>query len=355
MVGDNSDRIELGGMFARHYEVIADVVAAPDGKRRILGEMGRCRFCGRETTRRFSKKAHAFPESMGNRTVFSRDECQDCNEIFGGYESHLCTSAGVLLTLGGTPGKRNKVRQTGGRNSPVRIKHRGDGPDRRISFDMNLERRAVGTTISFFEDQNMAIMVPAPPESFRPRLAYKALVKMGISILPEAELQHFRRLIGWLQAPEDTEAFPFLDVGFSFASVGNAPRFVRGTLLRRKADKGPVPYMIFMFAAGSACWQLDLMPDTRDDHLGALAFGCLGIRWSAHLSGGDGNVPIELNYGQPCHFDWAEYELCLPPIKAVDANFNYRTSEARIIPRFREQCIPGTRPAESGLLRTPHE
>ena len=321
-------------MISQYYSVIADVSGTPEAGRVVLGELGRCRFCDRTTSRRFCKDAHTFLEAMGNKTVFSRDECAECNEIFGGYESHLCASVGVLLTLGGTPGKRNKVRKTGNSKAPMRIRHEA-GEHRRISFDMNLENRPTGTSITFFGDKATSIRIPAPLEPFRPRQAYKALIKMGLAILPEDELSHFKRLLKWIQDPADSEEFPFLDVGFSLASVGNAPRTVRGTLLRRRSDEESVPYMIFLFCAGSACWQLDLMPDVKDDHLPPLQFGWSNIRWTSHLGAADTETSLVLDYGLPRHFDWSSNELQPGPIEWIDTHHDWLTGEGRIVPHFR--------------------
>ena len=51
----------------------------------------RCRFCGRgipDVT--FRRDAHAVPEFLGNKSLFSMNECDDCNAILAsGYEDHL--------------------------------------------------------------------------------------------------------------------------------------------------------------------------------------------------------------------------------------------------------------------------
>ena len=41
------------------------------------------------------------------------------------------------------------------------------------------------------------------------------------------------RLANWLRTPDDREDFPVLEVALSFASVGNAPPYAYGALLRR--------------------------------------------------------------------------------------------------------------------------
>ncbi len=102
------------------YSLIQTVQAAKGEGPIWLGSKGACRYCGKfEGGGRFKKEAHAFPEARGNKWVFSHDECDSCNKVFSRCEDALATMSGPILTLGGTPGKRNKVRQTGATNSRV--------------------------------------------------------------------------------------------------------------------------------------------------------------------------------------------------------------------------------------------
>ncbi len=52
------------------------VLAAPDPRV--------CRFCRRGTASTpFRNDAHAIPQLLGNRTLFTREECDECNLFFG--------------------------------------------------------------------------------------------------------------------------------------------------------------------------------------------------------------------------------------------------------------------------------
>ncbi len=54
-----------------------------------IGEHNRknriCRFCkmGEKDGKKFKKKAHAFSEALGNKTIILNEECDNCNEKFG--------------------------------------------------------------------------------------------------------------------------------------------------------------------------------------------------------------------------------------------------------------------------------
>jgi hypothetical protein len=50
-----------------------------------------CRFCKRKAPEvKFRQKAHALPELIGNRYVFIKTECDDCNKFFSeNLEDHF--------------------------------------------------------------------------------------------------------------------------------------------------------------------------------------------------------------------------------------------------------------------------
>mgnify|MGYP003953006305 CR=1 FL=1 len=57
--------------------------------RTFIGESNKinriCRFCSRSLDEgaSFSHRAHAIPESLGNKSLFVNEECDDCNKFFG--------------------------------------------------------------------------------------------------------------------------------------------------------------------------------------------------------------------------------------------------------------------------------
>ena len=56
------------------------------GTRLVLAtpEQQVCRFCGRDSANtQFRHTAHAIPELLGNKTLFTREECDQCNSFFG--------------------------------------------------------------------------------------------------------------------------------------------------------------------------------------------------------------------------------------------------------------------------------
>lgn len=295
-------------MPTQDYDVLVSLQASVGEQETRLGERGKCRFCPSTDISKFKSVSHTFPEGLGNKWFVSLDECDECNTLFSIYDDSLIKSVGPLLTVGGTKGKDNKVRQTGRSKGSHSIKHHVNDEGRRISYNlMNLKDEVSspeGTSISFLMDGTMMMYVPTPLEKFVPRYAYKCLAKMALAVMPMSELCNFRKLLEWVKSPDDAEEFPFLDVGLSLGSLGNAPEIISASLLRRKPHITRLPYMIFIFCAGSVCWQLDVMPDERDDACDLAKFGWINIGWSLRFQADD-EVPIDIKYSQPTHFDWS--------------------------------------------------
>ena len=71
--------------FAKNYDFVFQKIFTPEDKL-ILGDKENrvCRFCRlAKPDVSFRKRAHALPESIGNKSIFSFYECDDCNEYFG--------------------------------------------------------------------------------------------------------------------------------------------------------------------------------------------------------------------------------------------------------------------------------
>jgi hypothetical protein len=134
---------------------------------------------------------------------------------------------------------------------------------------------------------------------------------------------------------QDTEDFPVLEVGISFASIGNAPPIAAGQLLRRINSTDFVPHILFIFSAGSVCLQLDLMSDHMEDHLPPVPRGTIKINYSNVVGDEAGNPALRFEYGPPTHLNWSSLLPTPQPIQAMIFDFNPRTTEARFTPVFR--------------------
>lgn len=262
------------------YELIAQELVEPNSSKRYLGSRGSCRYCFTSATADFGRRgnAHAFPAALGNKALFSLNECKNCNNKFSVYEDALVKAVGPFLTLGGVAG-RNGVRQTGRSNSMSKIRHSSNQSGRRLTISGAEAPDELFRKLN--SSENMSLRFPITGDAFVPRYAYKALLKLAVALLPNAEVPKFRKAIESLSSIDELPYQPPLQLGFSHAYVGNAPPALAGHLLRRVDDDASVPYVIFLFMAGSVCFQIWVKSDEDDANVPNL--GKLGLRFTAQI------------------------------------------------------------------------
>jgi hypothetical protein len=317
------------------YEVLRQIKAGRGSELIRIGELHDCRFCGAKDRKQFRKRAHTFPEALGNKWVFSRDECDKCNERFSKYEDALIKSVGGILTIGGVKGKGNHTRQTGRSGSASAIRHGHDkNGQRRLSTMLNSD----GSNVRLGQRGDvLTIGYPVAPEKFVPRYAYKALTKMAYALLPSEELANYTQTRGWLLTVDDVEDFPVLEVALSFTLLGNAPPLAIGTLLRRQDPSAPVPHILFLLSIGSLCFQIDLRSDRLEEHLPPIPIGCTVGGWRIGLPT-DGPDPFVLEYNEPAILNWSSHVPRPQPIQELLFHFNTRTTAARFETVMREDA-----------------
>ncbi|MFN4275751.1 MAG: hypothetical protein ACK4FJ_05585 [Ferrovibrio sp.] len=158
---------------------------------------------------------------------------------------------------------------------------------------------------------------------------------MGYALLPESEISNYTLLRQWLITPDDDVDFPVLPVGLALSTLGNAPALVSGTLLRRKYPLDLVPHILFLFCAGSVCFQIDLKSDHMEDHVPPMLVDDIAVNFRAVLGGPDGFSDIEIEYGAPRFFNWSSKLPEPQPIEALSLRLNTQTSAGQFSPIFR--------------------
>lgn len=334
-LSNNSSGPQLGDrVLGGSYTLLEQVKGSVGADRTYIGRKGVCRYCGCKDASKFKNVSHTFPESLGNKWIVSLDECDGCNKVFSVYDDALSNSVSPFLTLGGVKGKENKIRQTGrSRGMSVMSRQAPNAPSR-----ISILIRGVNASEHVFTDPatgNIRMVYPVAGVPFKPRHAYKALVKMAIALLPEDELENYKKLRAWILDPNDNNCCSLLEVGLSFASVGNAPPLAVGVLLRRTEEQDLRPRIVFVFSAGSVCLQIYLRSDSLDDQLPLDLPGILGIEWSNVIVGSTGS-PIRLSYGAPIHMDWRFLETSPQPVESITLNFCPKTCVGQFTPNFRK-------------------
>ena len=170
----------------------------------------RCRFCGRgKPVVRFRKLAHAVSDFLGNQSIISMNECDECNTFFGeGCEDHLSKVTMLLRTHADIPRKdsvestfKDRIHDENLRidSSPGALNIRIPEPN---SVDDLLVDGELPETISLGGDLRSQPYIPIE--------AVKALVKFACSICPKGELGQIQCAVDWVRGRRDAGPLNFI-------------------------------------------------------------------------------------------------------------------------------------------------
>ena len=251
----------------------------PDRNRTEIGDKENqvCRFCRRSKPEvSFRSDAHAIPESLGNKSLFTNSECDRCNQFFGrGIENDFGTWSNINRTFAGISGKRGVpgLKWAGGRveneveneSDHIRIKQDDNAPDyvldeEKKQFRFDIER---GT--------------------YTPVAVLKTFVRIGLTLMPPEEVPNFSEALDWIQEEDHTksrvEKCPVIQTSLPLPGIKLDRAHV--ILLIRKAAVMGVPYAFLVLGYGYDMFQVCL-PSLQDRsiygrNLTLPAFPILGI------------------------------------------------------------------------------
>lgn len=204
---------------------------------------GTCRFCGRskpEVT--FKKVAHAIPHFIGNRTLKSTYECDDCNGLFSSMESNFSNFMSFYHTFA-------QVNKGGGAKVP---KYRANSSEE--SF---IEVKENGFNINCFEGEGLVPVIDEDNKtltlktnrSYVPVNVYKIFIKMALSIIPEEELKNLSVTKKWLHGDIAIDAQGLMLVERRYMRFFNPFVFDSCMIFKRKDScTNAVPSYIFGLA-----------------------------------------------------------------------------------------------------------
>ncbi|WP_428327917.1 hypothetical protein [Mucilaginibacter sp.] len=233
-----------------------------------------CRFCGRkEPEVTFKLIPHAVPELLGANKIIVGDECDQCNQLFSARESHLARFLGPYLTMGGVKGKK-KVPQFESRTEPDNratktIIKSADPGKREVLLD-SLEDYQI-------DHERKIMSLNFRVASVRPSQVYRALVKIGLSLLPESELPRYHNVFAWLQAPEKLVAcFPALFLTLLTKKKFGAPYVELFQSQKTEAAGSYCPELTMTLGSGHTFLQI-FLPEASDYDLTAMSSQNLSI------------------------------------------------------------------------------
>lgn len=228
-------------------------VVLEDGKPR------RCRFCGGDSsTVSFRLEAHAIPESIGNRTLISRNECDACNRFFGStIENDFGHWSKPMRTLGGRSGKKGIPTHKGRGENSWRIERCEN------QFSINIGEDQSDLPFIASEDHR-TIEFKLKSDPHVPIAVLKAFVKMGLSVLPQDELPNFEAARAWVHNPHHQEDVPILAPVLVTFMPERLDGIKIGVLCRRPDAPDRVPYAFLILAYGHEAFQV-ILPSPEQD------------------------------------------------------------------------------------------
>lgn len=252
------ETMESMQFYFHHYDIVCQYVLKP-GEKYELGERAnqKCRFCGQsEPDVTFKTLAHALPEALGNKSLSSNYECDDCNHAFGiGIETHLGKWSKPMRTMA-------RIR---GKNGYATMEKQGGGWKIRSS-------EAAGFYISAYEDdlifdfdevaQRLKLTIPVEP--YIPFAVLKAFWKIAITLMPEDELENFVDVRRWIM--EKVHKTIGKIAIFECFQPGPMPNNLIGLmLLLRKSDDRTYPYAFLAIRYGNQTFQVPVPSATLDE------------------------------------------------------------------------------------------
>lgn len=249
--------------YRRNYRGACVYLLSDDSERIVLEDMDRqrCRFCGRKDPEvSFRRVAHAIPEMLGNKKLFSRYECDTCNTFFGrGIENDYGNWSKPMRTLSGRRGKKGVPTHKGGGENGWRIGRENN------HFSINAGEGEHGRPFVASEDHRV-IDFALKCDPHRPMAVHKAFVKMALSILPETELPNFHQALTWIMNPDHREDVPILAPALVTFTPGPASLdgIKVGVICRKEDAPDSAPYAFLMLSYGNESFQVILPSPERD-------------------------------------------------------------------------------------------
>lgn len=233
-----------------------------------------CRFCNKQEPEvTFKLIPHAVPELLGENNIIVGDECDACNALFSKSESHMARFLGPYLTMGAVKGKK-KVPQFESRTEP-------DNPASKTvikSVDPGKREVWLDSLEDYQVDQEKKIMsLNFRVASVRPSEVYRALVKIGLSLLPKELIARYRNVFEWLQDPEKpVAAFPVIYLTLITKKKFGVPYVELFRCQTKGAPDLHVPELTMTLGSGHTLLQV-FLPEPMDYDMSAMSSQNLSI------------------------------------------------------------------------------
>jgi hypothetical protein len=228
------------------------------GKQTLGKGIFRCRFCGKaKPEASFASKAHAIPHFISNNVLFTDVECDSCNGKFGRLlETQYAAFMHLEHTVSGIRGKNGYPKY---KTSDATIETTGSFVDWSNIPNENLHYDHLTGTATIKQKR----------PTFIPIAVYKCLVKIAISLLPEAEIEDFVDTIRWLnEVDHQSSEFHFKSLWMVHGTASSTNRFadLSAIVVKRTEHASPnMPCMMLRLTYGNFLFQVPVPLCNKDD------------------------------------------------------------------------------------------
>jgi len=220
------------------YEILNSIEVKyndPQNKQHLTGNVvKKCRFCHKEFPEtKFKSTAHAIPEFMGNKSLISKFECDSCNEYFSQFENEFANFMLPFNTLAGTISKGNKIPKY---KSGLEIFHDDNKTININNFPNELTSNR--------KELELSIDIP----TYIPEFIYRSLIKIGLTLIPEDQIDDYNETIEWLMNIDRATIFPG-SMAFNIFPFSSRIDNIRCNILSRKGtNKRKIPKTLLLIS-----------------------------------------------------------------------------------------------------------
>ena len=239
-------------------------------RRHYIGEPNKynrvCRFCGKQMPIvSFKNTSHAISESLGNKSIICREECDTCNERFSRtIEPDIANMLSFLLTIHSIHGK-NGVRTTVGENFKISLDESTRSDSSIGTIKMQLNQDLPTNVEDFFKEQ---LQLNTSPLKYIPQNVFKCLCKYVISVINKQYLPNFKETINWINSKTKYSRLPFVAIGNARVKI-NTPYLMVSI---RKTDNHNYPYCFALLAIANIAFAF-IVPYTSNDKYRFITLG----------------------------------------------------------------------------------
>lgn len=245
-------------LYSEHYFVWLN-----DNRKKLRPAKERtCRFCGRSYPDvRFSKKAHLFPESLGNKVHFSDFECDSCNFKFSQHENDFANFLGPYRTISEIP-KKGGYPKFFSRKKEMKIEQ-----VHKNIININISTTNGNNHFSYSNDGKF-LRIQAEGNPYKPINVFKSLLKTAVSMVDSVDLEDLSETIKFLMDDEyvTNPAYDFILSMHQYFIPGNfdVPPFLIHYKKGANYEKFPAPSHIFIFYLRNLIFQIFIPFSTKD-------------------------------------------------------------------------------------------